>query len=87
MTPVEIQRYIYDRAVPLMREAGVEAFSMVAYVKDGDGNIHKVCMTDCGGNIAYQDGMRSALQFMVVWSQTSGVPGVTPIPPQPPAPQ
>ncbi len=77
MTVPEQLEILRAQIVPRMQDAGIEAMVMVAYLRDADDKIQRVCIAHSGDNPAYEDGLRPIIQVAGIWSGQ-----VMPPPPQ-----
>lgn len=68
------------RLQPHLEELGVEAFIILGYAKKGDGRTMRLVVVNDGQDVAYQDGLRSAILFAMAW----GGPMARPAPPSKP---
>jgi hypothetical protein len=68
MTVPEQLEILRAQIYPRMHDAGIEAFVLVAYLKDADDKIQRVCIAHSGNNPAYEDGLRPIIQVAGIWS-------------------
>jgi hypothetical protein len=68
MTVPEQLEMLRAQIVPRMQDAGIEGFVMVAYLRDAEDKIQRVCIAHCGNNPAYEDGLRPIIQVAGIWS-------------------
>lgn len=69
VTAPQICEQIGLNVVPRLQEFGVEAFVLVAYVKDGEGKISRVTLGGVGNHPGYQDGLRPMEQAAEKWGR------------------
>lgn len=74
MTIGEIAQEARAAITPRLKEYGVEAFVLMAYVRDSDGNMCKMILGDSGGNAAYRDALRPLAQVGDAWAKADATP-------------
>lgn len=67
MSAPDFKKQFEERIIPQLKELGVEGFSIVGYMTDGDGRMGRFALAQAS-NPAVSDGLQKMICLSAMWS-------------------
>lgn len=72
MDPAEVSRQIKDRIGPVLSEFGIEAWMLMGYATDGNGQRGRAVLGHMPNDPVMRDAMRPIVTFAQIWVTPDG---------------